>query len=152
ISSQHSDLALLFEHDGATFEVHIRTHFLTGFQEANSVFQLEIEVMLAGVTSETNFYDHRLLRIGLDFLLLLLLLVDKLTLVSNPAHWRHSIRRYLHEIKRQLVRNLQCFAGRIYPLLHIITDKTHLRHTNMLVNAVFWFFFSHWWSWTTVSF
>src|SRR5690606_42056005 len=97
--SQQKDFSLFLVDDGTPLEMDIRPNLFSGFQELLGMLQLELEVMVTGVRTESDFFYNRLLGIGLNFLLLLFLLVDELAVVDNPTDRRVSIRRNLNQIQ-----------------------------------------------------
>src|SRR5690606_18974356 len=113
------------------------------------MLQFKLKVMIAGIWTKTNLFDYCLLGIRFNFLLLFLLLVYKLAIVNHSTNRRTGIGRNLHEVKFQLISHLQCFTSRVNALLNIIAYQTYLRYSDKFVNAVFWFFLSHWRSKTT---
>ena len=74
------------------------------------MFELEVVVVVVGLRSEANLLDVHLHLLCLDFLLMLLLLVDELAVVDEPAYRRLCIWRNLYEVNSTLLCHLQGFG------------------------------------------
>src|SRR5690606_942626 len=111
--TEQQNLSLFFKHNCTSFKMHVCANFFSGFQESNSMFKFELKVMLIGIRSKTNLFNHRLLRIGLDFLLLFLLFVYEFTVVYNLTNRRRSIWRNFNQVQFQFICKLNCFSSRI---------------------------------------
>ena len=81
-------LALVGEHNAPSAEENGGLHFRSLLQEFLRVLELELEVVLVGVGTETYLLDDYLRRIGLHFLGLFLLLIEIFLVIKDLAYRR----------------------------------------------------------------
>ena len=100
------------------------------------MLELELEVMLIGVGTKTDFLYDNLGRIRLDLLGLLALLVEILLVVEYLAHRGISLGAYLNEIKFQLVSQLKSLQDGINTRFRdIVADQTHLGSGDLAIDV-----------------
>ena len=104
-------------------------------QEALCLIDLEIDVVLARLGTESNFLDFRLMDVrAVEFLLLLIL---ELAEVHDPADGRLFVRCHLDEIEASLAGAVQRLFRRDDPELFAVTgDHPDRRDPDLLVNAM----------------
>src|SRR5690606_24046374 len=124
--------------------MHVGAHLLSRFQKLDGMLQFELKVMVIRIGAETDFFDNRLLCVGFNLLLLLLLLVDKLAIINDFADGRHSLWRYFYQIQLQFIGKFQCFTCGVYPLLYIVAYQSYLRYPDVFIDTVLRFLFSKW--------
>ena len=127
-------LSLVLEHDGPSAEEYGRLDLGTFLKELLRMLEFELEVMLVGIRTETDLLDDNLRGIGFHFLCLLLLLIEVLLVIEDPAHRRIGLCADLHQVKFELVRHLQRLCNGIYTgFRDILPDQAHLLSSNLLV-------------------
>ncbi len=134
-------LALLLEKDRTSAEEHVGLYLGALFEEALSMLELEVVVVIVGLRSETYLLHNYLGRLGLLLLESLFLLVKELLVVENLAYRRHSLGRNLHEVKLLLLSKTQSLLNGIYAIFDIIADNAYFAGTDTLVYGI-WFFFT----------
>ena len=98
--------------------------------------ELELEVMLVGLRTETDLLDDHLRRIGFLFLRLLFLLIDEFLIVNDLAHGRFGGRSNFHQIQFPFLGHLQRLCNRIDTLLgHIVAHNADARGGDGFVDA-----------------
>ncbi len=100
------------------------------------MLQLEVVVVVVGLGSETDLLHNYLCRLGLDFLGLLLLLVEIFLIVENLAYRRLCVGRDFHQVELELFGYLAGFMNGVYAWCHVVADKTHLACVDVLVDVV----------------
>lgn len=83
---QKDDLSFFLIGDGPAFEVYISLHLVAFLEELHGMFYLEVEVVLVGVGSETDLLHHRFRGLGLRLFFFLLLLIEELLVIYDPAN------------------------------------------------------------------
>ena len=104
--------SLFLEKDASTLEEDIRLNLVTITEEALSVLELEVIVMVIGLWSETYFLRFNLHLLGLDFLLLLLLLIEELAVINESANRRLRIGGNFYEVHALLLGHLYGLESR----------------------------------------
>src|SRR5690606_26701615 len=125
--------------------MHVSADLLTRLQKLNRMLEFKLKVMFVRIGAKTDFLDDRLLGVGFDFLLLLLLLVDTLAIVNDSADGWYRLWRYFHQIQFQFIRKLQCLPRGVYPLLDIVAYQAYLGYPDVFINTVLRFLLSEWW-------
>lgn len=131
---------MLFEEDGASAEEDVGLNFGTLLDELLGVLELEVVVVVVGLRTETDLLDDGLDLLSLDFLLFLLLLVEELLVVEDTADWGIGGGGDLNEVEFHLVGQFHgVLDGEYSRVLDVLSYETHLRHTDFVVDPVFWF-------------
>lgn len=98
----HDTLPLVDMGQFATAEYHRDDHLVLVLQESLGLIDLELDVVLASLGTETDFFDLRVMDVG--FVLFFLLLILKLAEVHDSADGRFLVRRDLDKIEPRLTR------------------------------------------------
>src|SRR5450755_1022950 len=96
----------------ASAELDRRLHFVSMRQKLQDVLDLEVVVVVVDVRAKFHFFDLCRLLFLLRVLLLLLLLVDELPEVHDPADRRIGGRRDFDQVEARLPRLLKRFGHR----------------------------------------
>ena len=132
--SQQLLLALILEHYGAASEEDGRLHLGAFLEELLGMLELEHKVMLIGIRSETYLLDNHLGGVGLHLLGLLLALIEEFLVIEYLTNRRISLCTDFHQIKFELICQLERFCNRVNTLLwNIVSYKAHLMCSNLLV-------------------
>ena len=138
--SEEEDFALLLEEDRASPEEDVGLNFGSLFNELLGVLELEGVVVVVGLRAETNLLDDGLYLLGLDFLLLLLLLVEEFLVIEDSADRRVGRRGYFDEVEFEVVGE---FHGVLYRVdarcLDVVANQTNLWDSDFVVNPVLGF-------------
>jgi hypothetical protein len=100
------------------------------------MLHLEVEVMLIGIGSETNLFHHRLGRFRLGFLLLLLLFVQELLVIYNPAYRGITVGNNFNQVQLFLFRNTPRFFERIDVRLDVLSNQPDFGSGNIFIDIV----------------
>src|SRR3546814_16774076 len=106
--------------------MHVSAYLLSRFQKLDRMLEFKLKVMIDCIGPKANFFNDRLLGVGFNFFLLLLLLVAKLAIVNDSADGRKRFGRYPYQIHLQFTRETQCLARGVYPLFHLFTTHPYL--------------------------
>jgi hypothetical protein len=102
------------------------------------MLQLELEVVLVGVGTETDLLDDDLCRIGLHLLRFLLLLIEIFLVVQDLAYGRIGLRTDLNQVEFELFRQGAGLGDGVDALLgDVLPDETYLRSGDLLVDVQF---------------
>ena len=135
--AEEENLTLLLEEDGPAAEEDIGLDLRAFLNELLGVLELEVIVMIISLRPETDLLDSDLDLLGLDFLLLLLLLVEEFLVVKDFANRRLGGGRDLHEVKLHLIGQLKGLLGGVDTrVLNVIAYEAHLRDTDFVINPV----------------
>ena len=127
--AREEEFALLLEDDGPSAEEDISFHFVSFFEELDSVLELEVVIVVIGLRTETDLLHLLLFLVRLRFLLLFLLSVKELLVVNDAADRRSSSRSDLDEIKVLLICNSHCLLIGVDTGLYIFANEAHLLDT-----------------------
>ena len=100
------------------------------------MLQLELEVVIVGVRTETDLLDHHFLRLRLHFPCFLLLLVLKFRVVDHTANRRVRCWRNLYQVKVLLVCDSLSISGLVYSLLYIVSNQSYLAGSYLIIDFV----------------
>ena len=118
----------------AAAELEAHLHLVAVVEEFLGVTQLRLEVVLLDARGELDLLD--LAGRGLRVRGLLLLLVDVLAEVHDPAHRRRRVGRHLNEVEAVFQREVDRLGGVDDPELFALGgDQPHLRHLDPVVAA-----------------
>ena len=84
--AEEQNLALLLEDDASTAEEYIGLDLCTLLDEVLGVTQLEVEIVVVGLRTETNLLNYNLGLLCLNLLLLLLLLIEELLVIDDTTY------------------------------------------------------------------
>ena len=96
--AKQQHLSLLFEKNATSLKENISLNFISVSQEALSVLELEIVIMVVSLWSESDLLYVYLNLLSLNLLLMLLLLIEEFTEINQTAYRRFCIRGNLHQI------------------------------------------------------
>ena len=131
-------LALILEHDRTSAEEDRGLHLGAFLQETLGMLELELEVMLIGVGTETDLLDDDLRRIGLHLLRFLLLLIEILLIVQDLAYGRIGFGTDFDQVEFELLSQGTGLGNGIDALFgNVFSDKTYLRSGDLLVDVQF---------------
>ena len=133
-------LALFLVDDAAAAEEDVDFDLVALLEEADGVVEFELEVVVVGLRAEAYLLDDNLCRVGLAFLLALLLLVEELLVLDDFAHRRVGLRRDHHQIQTLVVGAAERLLGVENDGFHAFADDTHHRYVDALVDEVVGFF------------
>ncbi len=129
--------SLLFEDDGASAEEDVGFHFVALLEELLRMFELEVIVVIVGLGSEPYFLDFLLFLVCFCFLLFLLLCVEELLIIHDPANGRISRCSNLDEVEILLICDVHSLLEGVDTGLYVVSDETNLRHTtDLVVNTI----------------
>ena len=100
------------------------------------MLQLELEVVLVGVGSKTNFLHRNLGLVGLDFFLLLLLSVEEFAVIDDPANRRIRVGADFHQIEFHLFSQSQCRSGLQDGRFDVVANEANGIDRDFLVDPV----------------
>ena len=129
-------LSLLGEEYRTPPEEHISLDLAAFLEEVDGVLELELEVVLVGLGSETYLLYHHLRCICLLHLGLLALLILELLIVNNLANGGIGVGRNLDQIQFLSFSHVQSFPQRVDALFNIISHYAHLGCGDFLIDAV----------------
>ncbi len=108
------------------------------FQEALTLFDLRIDVVLVDANGQTNPFHLTPLLVGFLLLVSLSLTVQVLSKVHDAAHRREHRGRHLNQIKSHLFGQGQRFRGAHHASLHIraiFSDQPYGLRFDLFVSA-----------------
>ena len=108
----------------------------TFLKELAGVLELELEVVLVGIRTETDLLDDNLGCVLLHLLGFLFLLVDVLLIVKDLANRRIGLSADFNEVKVELIGHLHGLCDRIDAGIgDVVANETYLRSGNLLVDV-----------------
>ena len=120
----------------AAFELDVDLHFVLVFQKRPSLLDLEVDVVLAGLGSQPNFLELRLVRLGVVGVLLLLLVLE-LSEVHDAADGRPLVGADFDQIQPGLACQCQRIQrGNDAVHVAILVDDSDGRDPNLLVEPL----------------
>ena len=128
--------ALFLEQNGTAFKEYVCLYFGTFLQKAYGVLKLEVVVVVVGLGAETNFFYNNLRCLGLDFFLFLFLLIQILLIIKDFAYGGIGLGRDFNEVEFELVGYGTGLLNGVDAWSYIVSDKTHLAGTDVLVYVV----------------
>ena len=127
------EFTLLLEDDGTSAEEDIGFDLVTLFQELDSVFELEVVIVVIGLGTETDFLHFLLFLVSFRLFLLFLLRVEEFLVVHNAADRRVSRCCNLNQIEVLLIGNFHCLLEGVDPRFNIVAYEAHLTDTADLI-------------------
>ena len=134
--TQKQHFALFLEEYRATFEEYVGLDLGTFLEEALGMFELEVVVVVVRLGPETDLLYNHLGALGLDFLGLLLLLVEVLLVVQDLAHGRVRLGADFHQVEFEFFRYLAGLVNGIDSGGDIVAYQADLSGTDVLVDVV----------------
>ena len=119
-AKRRSSFSPCSEKDRASAEENVGLDLRSFLQEALGMVELELEVVLIGLRTETDLLDDHLRSVRLLLLRLLFLLIDEFLVVDDLAYGRIGVRSDLHKIQFPFFGHLQCLCERVDALLGYI--------------------------------
>ena len=138
--TEQEQLALILVDDGTTPEGHHQLHLVTVLQELDGMIALEIEIMIVRLRTHVNLLHRGFGTVGLDFLRLLLLLVEVFLVIHHLAYRRIGLWGNLHQVQLVLVGNGKCLSQGNNLGFEILTHHAHGLGCNVIVDTVLGFF------------
>lgn len=135
--AKQQNLALLFEEDGTSTEEDIGLNLRALFDEFLGVLELELIVVVVGLRTEANLLNDRLDLLGLDFLLLLFLLIEELLVVEDAAYWGIGVGRDFDQIEFLIISHFHGLLNGVDArVLNVITNEANFLHADSVVNPM----------------
>ena len=136
-AKRSNNFSPLLEDDAPSAEEDVRLELVALLEELAGVFHLEVEIVVVRVGTKTNLLLGHLGLVGLDFLLLLLLVVQKLLVIQNPADRRIRFWGNLHKVQFLLLSHLDgIIQFDDVGIANIVTDQTHFGRPDFPVRPV----------------
>ena len=133
---QQDNLTLFLVDDGATTEKHFHCHLRAFLQETLGVVELEFEVVVVGLGTQSDFLDDDFGGLGLLLFHALLLVKDELLVVHRLADWRVGIGLDFNEVNAKFLDDSQGLAQGVDVGFNTLTNQAHHRGFHFLVDAV----------------
>ena len=128
-------LSLVLEHYRPAPEKDRGLDLGTFLKELPCMGELELEVVLIGVGTETDLLDNNLGSIGLHLLRLLLLLIDVLLVVKDLAYGGIRLSADLHQIKPLFISHRLCCRELIDTgILDVVSYKADLGCPDFIID------------------
>ncbi len=105
------------------------------------MLELEVVVVVVGLRSETNLFDHYLGSLGFLFLLTLFLLVEEFLIVKNLAYRGLCGGRDFHEVELLLFSHFQGLLYGVYACLNVVAHEPDFACADALVGCIGVFLF-----------
>ena len=99
----HDPVAIFHVHHLAAAKQHRKLNLMPFFEKFSGMLDLNIAVMDVNFRPQSNLLQRHRMLLFLAQFNLALLLIQVLTVIHNPAHWRLGIRRHLHKVQPQVV-------------------------------------------------
>lgn len=134
---EQQNFALVFVDDGTTSEKHVGLDLKPIFQKLGSVLLLEVVVVFVRLGSKPNFLDHDFHVLGSEFLLLLFLIVQELSVVDDLGDRWIGLGRNFDQIEFEFLSHPQGRSGIVHPLFgDVFSYQTNLWRVDALVDPV----------------